>query len=539
VFEELAANTYFASLVTEDWVHGGDFSISAYQIELHEMQQNIKSLVNLTNTECIHRYSSSPFISDLGNVVLVSHDHNTTNSWLIDSWNIPSAGGVAYRWICSPKHLDKHGNCDPSLELKDPYAWTPFDPPFNGGNENTKTGNATVKYCLAERTNPSCHLGVSPPILAVVAVCNLIKLLAFLCTLCLGTNTPDRTKPLVTTGDAIASFLQTPDPHTQGRVLLTKRLVQKSPHLAFHAPSHPSHPLRQHSNRPRWFTSASPIRWAAVLLPSALLILIPILLLTRFSYPIHNTPSLLTSSGFGRPRPDLLVLSDYQRSLPSASLLANTPQLLLSYTYLAYNGLFTVMLASAEYTSFATTRRGLRVTAPKPGSDQRSRYYLHLPYRYGIPLLCGSALLHWLVSQSIFLIRVTIYDVQGAVDPASALSAVGYSPLAIIVSVSVGAVFIIAVLVLGTFRRYSGMMPAPGGCSAVVASACHLVGEEKGDGESVAEKKVMFGVTGVYCDDEDDAGERIGQDLAEERVVMHASFSAGEVTKLETGSWYA
>jgi hypothetical protein len=567
IFEELAANAYVSFLVTEDWLHSADFSLTAYYQELSWMQGNISSLHNFTNTECIQQYSSSPFVADLGNVALVTFDRNATNSYLHESYNTPQGGGLAYRWICSKENYDKHGNCDPSVELKHPESWRPFDDNFPLLNDD-KIHNATVKACYAEKRSPNCHLGISPPILIIVAVCNFVKLICFLSTLYIGTETTERTTPLVTTGDAVASFLQRPDPHTRGRCLLTKKHVTKSsrgflnrkltpqtaslldkPSTAFHSPNKPTMAIQQTFRKPRWFRSASAARWLACLIPSFLLIIVPILLLSQYSLALRNTPSLVRTSGFGRPRPDELVLSNEHRSLPSASLLANTPQLLLSYTYFAYNGLFTVMLATNEYLSFAKRRRGLRVTTPKPGSEQRSRYYLHLPYRYSIPILGGSALLHWLVSQSIFLLRVVIYDTKGIIDDEAGLSAVGYSPLAIIISASVGFLFVIAVVVLGFARRFDGSMPLPGGCSAVVAAACQPLGEEKEDGESLAEKKVQFGVTGVY-----DGGEGVGDrglngggvfnevdgdTLVEGRVVMHASFSAGDVSPLEEGSWYA
>lgn len=42
--------------------------------------------------------------------------------------------------------------------------------------------------------------------------------------------------------------------------------------------------------------------------------------------------------------------------------------------------------------------------------QQRSTYRLQLPYVYGVPLVIISSGLHWLVSQSLFLARVTMFD---------------------------------------------------------------------------------------------------------------------------------
>jgi hypothetical protein len=81
--------------------------------------------------------------------------------------------------------------------------------------------------------------------------------------------------------------------------------------------------------------------------------------------------------------------------------LANVPQILVSLTYFFYNGLLTCMLSAVEYDNYATDQKPLRVSWPR--GAQRSTYYLSLPYRYSVPLLVVSAVLHWLVSQSLFL----------------------------------------------------------------------------------------------------------------------------------------
>src|SRR2546423_9411527 len=86
IFEEIAANNYVTFLMTEGFVHGpvGNFDSPAkigtgYPTELLRMQSNITALKNMTNEECIQTYTSSPYIADYGNVVLITHDTNDTH----------------------------------------------------------------------------------------------------------------------------------------------------------------------------------------------------------------------------------------------------------------------------------------------------------------------------------------------------------------------------------------------------------------------------------------------------------------------------
>lgn len=151
-------------------------------------------------------------------------------------------------------------------------------------------------------------------------------------------------------------------------------------------------------------------------------------------------------------------------------LLANTPQVILSFLYLTYNGLFSCMLLMEEWNGFARERKPLRVTSPT--GIQRSSYWLQLPYTYGIPLLVMSGLLHWLVSQSIFLARVTVLDQQGREVLSEAISTCGYSCIAIITVIIVGSIMVLFGILTGS-RKYKEGMPLIGSCSAAISAACH------------------------------------------------------------------
>lgn len=171
-------------------------------------------------------------------------------------------------------------------------------------------------------------------------------------------------------------------------------------------------------------------------------------------------------------------------------LIANSPQALLSFLFLTYNGLFTCMLLADEWTGYAHKRKPLRVTSPV--GEQRCTYRLQLPYRYGIPLLILSGTLHWLVSQSLFLARVTAFTVDGAEDIYGSISTVGYSSIAIITVIIYGTIVVLLGIGMG-FRRYKPGIPLVGSCSAAISAACHRPNEDV----DASRKGVMWGVVGV------------------------------------------
>lgn len=87
-----------------------------------------------------------------------------------------------------------------------------------------------------------------------------------------------------------------------------------------------------------------------------------------------------------------------------AVIVANTPQMILSFTYFAYNAFITRSVSEMEWNSYALSYKGLRVTDPR--GEQVSTYRLQLPYSYSIPLVIASILLHWFMSNIMFAVIV-------------------------------------------------------------------------------------------------------------------------------------
>lgn len=233
----------------------------------------------------------------------------------------------------------------------------------------------------------------------------------------------------------------------------------------------------------------------------------------------------LATIGFGAI--DARTIISYTYSLPiiSCILIANLAQTILSFLYFSYNSLFTAMLLGHEWASYAHRRKGLRVSRAAEGA-QRSTYFLQLPYRFALPLMILSGVLHWLVSQSIFLVVVSVYGVNGSHDDGlnrmglgGDWMSTGYSPIAIFTTIMIGTAMTLTVIGVGWIPLKEGMNVA-GSCSAAISAACHEVDEV--EGFEAARSKLQWGVVGVDADG-----------------VGHCTFSTKEVEMPRVGEVYA
>ena len=176
-------------------------------------------------------------------------------------------------------------------------------------------------------------------------------------------------------------------------------------------------------------------------------------------------------------------------------LAANAAQPIFSLLYFSLNGLFTCMLLSNEWSKYLGRRKGLRVSTVPIGS-QRTSYMLQLPYKFAFPLMLVSGLLHWLISQSIFLVSIETYsslDTAYSASGSSSYITCGYSPAAMICVLAVGSGLLIVTIGSG-FRRFRIGMPVVGSCSVAIAAACVPLGREE---EYAQFEPVQWGVTSV------------------------------------------
>jgi hypothetical protein len=241
-----------------------------------------------------------------------------------------------------------------------------------------------------------------------------------------------------------------------------------------------------------------------------------------------NDIKSLWSLGLGGMHPSVLIdfpEGTYELSfagLQSMITLANTPQVFLASLYFVFNSLITSMLLASEWNDYSVDRKALRVS-DRRNSSLRSTYFLSLPYKYSIPFIIISTLLHWLASQSIFLVSIqfSAYYGDSWQGTLSDVYTCGYSPLAtILVIIIIGILGMIAGVL--AFRKFQTGMPIAGSCSTAISAACHGLDGGMNEGNEIMEEPLMWGVMGVNSN-----------------RVEHCGFSSGETEFPQDGKFYA
>ncbi len=387
-----------------------------------------------------------------------------------------------------------------------------------------------VDYCLAERTEQQCSFNGNLPIVLVVVVCNAVKAIIMLIVAVKLTGSP-----LITIGDAIESFLDRPDETTKGVCLLNR---DQAALYAYVNPYREKTPGQQQwagvekidvksrvirFRTLRWSKAASGRRWSVTigLIVGALLMVVGFMAVAIQS--INSKGTTLQDLGFGTVHASAVIsdwsisnISDPSKQIIAAIFIANLPQAILSFLYLNLNGLLTSMWTALEFSQFAKERKFLRVSTPK--ARQRSTHFLQLPYKIALPLMTVSGLLHWLISQSIFLAVVAEYGAQNDLISAVGIASCGFSPTAMIMVLVVGTLLIVTAMLIGT-RKYDSSMPLAGSCSAAIAAACHRPDWDVDAGVSA----VQWGVV---------------PDSGDENGVGHCCFTSGYVEPIQEGKQY-
>lgn len=371
---------------------------------------------------------------------------------------------------------------------------------------------ASVKYCLAEETTERCTVRISTPLLGTVLSCNLVKVVSLAEALLIRNF-----HPMATIGDLISSCLSDPDPYTHGKGPISAKDVCRRDGLCQnelvcrllndyqesyfkHSAGLFSHgqsetwsmkdlppasdgveksglrPVKWKKKRCRWYQASSMASWAVCMVLCALAWSTGAYLISKAMrvYESNNNDSQYTLSrmwkdGVGAVSTDYLVSQNDDRYLIEDVLLANTPQLIISLIYVFYNNCLTRMMLGEEYSGYARHRKPLRVSRPE--GEQRSTYRLQLPCRYSIPLMTTMAILHWLVARSIFLVQIQVYDYDGNAI-SYWISTCGFSSMAIVLSLFVSGIIILALLANGA-RKLEPGMPLASSCSLAITAACH------------------------------------------------------------------
>lgn len=195
---------------------------------LERVQLNSSSIQKLTTSDCIEAYATN-FETGRGDVVAVSTAHNASNSLLWSQYAYP------YTF-------------NDDVPMSDHYAWMGYIPSQNEVSTWNIQGYP-IDYCLSRLMDNRCELQFNVFILLVVAICNLVKGV-IMTWMALRYEAPR----LMTLGDALASFLKTPDSSTNEICMMSSRNIRRG---KWKSPV----PQNYTGKRDRWWRSVSKSQW--------------------------------------------------------------------------------------------------------------------------------------------------------------------------------------------------------------------------------------------------------------------------------------
>ncbi|KAL1629800.1 hypothetical protein SLS56_005196 [Neofusicoccum ribis] len=227
---------------------------ATYQTDPNSMQEDALRFDRLENEDCIRAYAQD-FLAARRNLVLVVDDLDNTTSSLYSLRQyqvVPVGYGTPtpdpYYWICSnPSWYWKadYPVCSNALGSIEAHAsnWTVY--------------GYRIRYCQSESVDPKCRLNFNLPVLVIVIVFNAIKVVC----ICFVARRM-RDQPMITLGDAVASFLRSPDAATKGMCLATRAHFQRSSKGPDWSQAIES-PMTYKPQKMRWMRTASIRHWVA------------------------------------------------------------------------------------------------------------------------------------------------------------------------------------------------------------------------------------------------------------------------------------
>ncbi|KAI9765213.1 MAG: hypothetical protein M1840_007705 [Geoglossum simile] len=516
VLDTLSAYQHTLAVVTEPFLSNAPWSIgsanaTAALTRLHDL---IPSLEKLDPHACISAYSDQFILNRRDVLVVVSGDDSESpNNALLGyiDWDYRELLGNN-SWICGT-------NATANLELVtfpvEEFDCVPSDALASADSQTWFMAGQAPLYCLSERAPEKCKLQFSLHIMIVVIFCNGVKVVC----LWLTGKSVGGGKLLLTLGDAVESFLEREDEGTREMCLVGLREVEKGGWRGMIGSGG-----RTWVSRREWWFRASWKTWMGC---NVLCITSLCLIGGLFSLSLHNLTTAenintLWSLGFGQVRAGALIPLPHHllgaSGLITTSIIANTPQVVLSAWYLMFSGALTAMLVGQQWNRFgAPEGQALRVSEPRKGTSQLGIYALGMPAAYALSSMSLTSLLHWLASQSIFPARIVAYNHDNAEDPNGSIATCGYSPMAIIFSMALLGLITLCSVGVG-LRRYSDRTCLVGSCSVAVSAGCHPLEGKKGD---IAGGVVRWGVVGS------DAG-----------GVGHCSLTSEMIGRPSEGEWY-
>jgi len=215
-------------------------------------------LVRFDKSDCIRAYATT-FQSTYGNLILITDDVHATEyeaMYYEEVYSPSPYPGNPFKWICLGR-LDGH------------YC-SYFVSDIRAHASNWVVNGHPVNYCLSEKLPEKCKVQYSLPLAIVAFGCNIVTV-TVICYAAL--TSAATTMPILTYGDAIASFLRTPDETTKGQCMVSRERLGTQ-----YGPQE----VKYHKVQQRWGSAVSVLQWQICL-----------------SSYVHSVPHVVLSDGLG------------------------------------------------------------------------------------------------------------------------------------------------------------------------------------------------------------------------------------------------
>jgi len=179
----------------------------------------------------------------------------------------------------------------------------------------------------------------------------------------------------------------------------------------------------------------------------------------RFGLGTEDPATSLVSGTTGRPFQEGV-------SFPVQVIMANLPQVWSTIAYLTWNNQITRIWLEKEWRSFYRSHQRPRVSINSREPGIQSARWLQLPYWVTALLMSISVLLHWLVSQTLFVVEIYFSEATLA-----SVFHLHFSPLALI-SVGTMAMVLVFGITFYYFIPIRTWMPLMAGSTRVVFDSC-------------------------------------------------------------------
>jgi hypothetical protein len=178
------------------------------------------ALERLSPVNCIDAYNVK-YQSKYGSVLLVSDNATAIVYDLCQRHTFPGSSLQPEDyckptsnpgWICDANYYPSsfsYSDCNYELHVN-ASDWKPFE------------GTLKADYCLAERIDGHCSVQSNPHVAIIILALNLAKAIAMLVV-----SRKMISRSIVTIGDGISSFLETPDQYTKGMCLASYHEIKR------------------------------------------------------------------------------------------------------------------------------------------------------------------------------------------------------------------------------------------------------------------------------------------------------------------------